>query len=269
MGVVPFVAAFSYAILHSFGIIGITNKGFTLSHWKSVWMSGELITSLGYSVLISAFAVLLSVLGALGFVISQRNRSKKNEVSLMLYLPLAMPGIVLSFFLLQWMGKSGMLSRLAYKFGIIESVAEFPNLVNDNFAFGITVAFVGVVLPFFILLFQNIYHQESIDRLETLASSLGASSKQIWWTITTKVLLSKTWPVIMLYFIFLMGAYEIPLVLGQEHPQMLSVLIVRELQQYDLNRLSEGYVIAVVYTLLVSTLAVLVFTFSSQKNRYV
>jgi len=63
----------------------------------------------------------------------------------------------------------------------------------------------------------------------------------------------------VLYFIFLLGAYEVPLILGQESPQMLSVLIIQEIKQYDLDKISEGYVVAVLYTLIVSAAAIVLF----------
>lgn len=44
--------------------------------------------------------------------------------------------------------------------------------------------FISVVLPFFVLLFLNVYKNERIAALSELAASLGANSRQILWRIS-------------------------------------------------------------------------------------
>ena len=152
-----------------------------------------------------------------------------------------------------------MFSRIFHRLGWIESASGFPDLVNDTYAIGIVLAFITLVLPFFLLLFLSVYKNENIEQLSSLAKSLGANSTQVIRRIIVPILLKKTWIVIVLYFIFLLGSYEVPLILGQEHPQMLSVLIIREIKQYDLTKISEGYAIAVMYTIMVSLAALILF----------
>ena len=124
-----------------------------------------------------------------------------------------------------------------------------------------------MVLPFFVLLFLNVYKNERIAELSVLAQALGASKIQVSKKVFLPILLQKTWVLIVLYFIFLLGAYEIPLILGQESPQMLSVLIIREIKQYDLTKISEGYVVAVIYTAVVAVAAIALFL-PKKRNTY-
>ena len=44
-----------------------------------------------------------------------------------------------------------------------------------------------------------------------------------------------------------MGAYEIPLLLGQSSPQMISVLILEKLQRFNLGDIPVAYSMAVWY----------------------
>lgn len=257
---VPFCAAFIYALLYSFGVVGVLNNGFTLEFWKSVFSSGELLSSFGYSALVAAISVLLSVGLAIWITLKFTRELNKRFLSFIIYLPLAIPGIVAAFFTFQLFSKAGFFSRIAYSFGWITEARFFPDLVNDQFSIGIVLTFITVVMPFFVLLFLNVYKNERIEELATLAFSLGANASQVAWKVTIPVILRRTWTLIALYFIFLLGAYEVPLILGQESPQMLSVLIIRELNQYDLSKISEGYVIAVVYTIVVSLAAVVLFS---------
>ena len=120
--------------------------------------------------------------------------------------------------------------------GLIDRASQFPDLVNDPYAIGIVLAFVTMVLPFFVLLFAQVYKNENIAALGALARSLGAGKGQVLRKVSLPLLLRKTRTLVGLYFVFLLGAYEVPLLLGRESPQMLSVLIIRELRQYDLGR---------------------------------
>lgn len=260
IGVVPFFAAFIYALLYSFGLVGVLNTGFTTQFWQSVLESGSFFNSFAYSATIAFIALFLSVGGALWITLKFRKNLDQRFLSFVMYLPLAIPGIVAGFFTFQLFSKGGFFARLSYQMGWIEQTSQFPDLVNDNLSIGIILAFVTMVMPFFVLLFLNVYKNERIAELSVLAQSLGATSSQVTKRVFLPILLKKTWVLITLYFIFLLGAYEVPLILGQESPQMLSVLIIQEIKQYDLSKISEGYVIAVMYTIVVSVAAILLFS---------
>ncbi len=255
----PFLAAFVYALLYSLGMVGVLNSGFTLRFWESVLASGEFFSSFLYSASIATVALLISIGGALWITLKFRENLNQKFLSFVTYLPLAIPGVVAAFFTFQLFSKGGFFARFAYKFGWIQQTSEFPDLVNDTLAIGIIFTFITVVMPFFTLLFLNVYKNERIDELSTLAHSLGATKNQVTRRVFLPIILKKTWVLITLYFIFLLGSYEIPLILGQESPQMLSVLIIREIKQFDLSNISEGYVVAVIYTIFVSIAAVILF----------
>ncbi len=259
IGVVPFLAAFVYALLYSFGAVGVLNNGFTTQFWESVLQSGEFLSSFFYSAVIAAIALFISVGGALWITLKFRENLNQKFLSFVTYLPLAIPGVVAAFFTFQLFSKGGFFSRFAYHFGWIKQTSEFPDLVNDSLAIGIIFTFITVVMPFFTLLFLNVYKNERVGELSTLAHSLGASKNQVTRKVFLPIILKKTRVLITLYFIFLLGSYEIPLILGQESPQMLSVLIIREIKQFDLSKISEGYVVAVIYTIFVALAAIILF----------
>lgn len=266
LAILPVSAAFGYAILYSFGIVGVANEGFTLRFWKEVLSNGEFVQSFTYSAAISAVSMLISISLALYLTILFHKDFKNKILSFISYLPLSLPGVVAAFFGVQVLSKSGFFSRLSYKFSWTQDIGSFPDLINDQYAIGIIITFVSVVAPFFLLLFLSIYENERVGELSKLANSLGANKFQSIWKVEIPILVHKSKKLIALYFIFLMGAYEIPLILGREAPQMLSVLIVRDLKQYDLTKISEGYVIAVLYSIVIGALTY--FIFSRQKQTY-
>ncbi|MDI1324371.1 MAG: ABC transporter permease subunit [Algoriphagus sp.] len=259
LGLLPFVAALIYALLYSLGIVGILSEGASISYWRQVFQSGELIGSFLYSALLAGIGVALSVSLALLVSMGLRTSLQHRFWSLLIYFPLAIPGMVASFLSIQLLSKAGFFSRISMKMGWIDSLQQFPDWINDSYGIGIILTFVLIVSPFFVILFSNVYQNERVSELSTLAYSLGARSNQVFWKVTLPILFSKTKRIMILYFIFLLGSYEIPLVLGQESPQMLSVLIIRELKQFDLKLIPEGYVIAVAYTVVIAVSALLVF----------
>lgn len=258
-GVLPFLAALCYALLYSFGVVGAVNKGFTLQFWKAVLESGEFIASFLYSIAVAAVALLISVGGALWLTLKFKRELNKKFMSFVIYLPLAIPSLVAAFFTSQLLSGAGFFARISYQLGWIDQPSAFPDLVNDSLAIGIVLTFVSIVMPFFVLLFLNVYKNEGLTELAAMARALGATPKQVSRRVVLPVLLKKTRVLIALYFIFLLGAYEVPLILGRESPQMLSVLIIRETKQFDISKIPQAYVIAVIYTLVVSTAAALMF----------
>jgi putative spermidine/putrescine transport system permease protein len=264
--ILPFTLAFGYALLYSFGMIGIVNEGFTLEFWKEVFTSNTLGTSFLYSGIISAAGVFLSVSLALWVVLKFKESFNNKYLSFIIYMPLAVPGIVSAFFTYQLFAQSGFFARISHKLNWIESSQQFPDLVNDNWAIGIIITFISLLTPFFILLYLNIYKDERIEELSQLSRALGANKKQIALKVSLPIMLKKSWVLIVLYFIFLLGAYEVPLILGQESPQMLSVLILRELKQFDLSKISEGYVMAVAYTVVIMLATIFIFSRKKLRN---
>ena len=246
-------------------MIGVVNEGFTLEFWREVFTSSTLGTSFLYSGIISAIGVFLSVSLALWVVLKFKESFSNKYLSFIIYMPLAVPGIVSAFFTYQLFAQSGLFARISYQLNWIDTAQQFPDLVNDNWGVGIIITFISLLTPFFILLYLNIYKDERIEELSQLSRALGANKKQIALKVSLPIMLKKSWVLIVLYFIFLLGAYEVPLILGQESPQMLSVLILRELKQFDLSKISEGYVMAVVYTVVI--MAATIFIFSRKKLR--
>jgi putative spermidine/putrescine transport system permease protein len=265
--IMPFAIAFLYALLYSFGLVGILNDGFTIAYWLTVLSAPQLGYSFLYSGLIAAVSVIFSVGLSLFTVLYLKKTLNKPFINFMLYMPLAIPGIVSAFFTYQLFARTGLFSRLGYQLGIITEAASFPDLINDQFAFGIILTFISLLAPFFILFYLNLYKNENLEALERVAISLGANPKLATLKVSLPILLKKSQTVVLLYFIFLLGAYEVPLILGQESPQMLSVLILQELRQFDLNKIPEGYTMAVIYTSVVSLITF--FIFRSQKNKVI
>jgi putative spermidine/putrescine transport system permease protein len=264
--ILPLILGFGFALAYSFGLIGVLNTGFTLDNWKALFQNNDVIVSFLYSAWLAAASLTLSVVVSLAIALNFHKKFSKGIYSYLVYMPLAFPSIVAAFFFAQFLGNAGILSRICYQLGIINSIQSFPNLVNDQYSFGIIVAQFFLSLPFFTLLYTGLYQTERIEEYNQLSSSLGAKKTQSIFRISIPILLKKSFPNIVLYFIFKIGAYEVPLLLGRSSPETVSVLAVRKLQKFNLYDIPQGYTIAVIYTVLI--LSLLMVALKTNKNEY-
>lgn len=249
--VVPMAAGGVYALLYSFGVAGIFSEGVTVRHWAEVLSSSEFVRSIVLSFALAATTTLVAVGSGLLAGVVLRERLQRGIFATIAQIPLAMPAAVAALFVLQVFSGGGLGARLLLGFGLIDSIEHFPSLVHDPLGIGIVLAHALTAAPFFALLFAQLHKSENVPALAALASTLGASRPQRFWRITAPVLLSRAQANIALLFVAVLGSYEIPLLLGLQSPQMLSVLAHRKYAMFDLAEKPQAFVLAVIYAVVV------------------
>lgn len=264
---VPLAAGFVYALLYSVGLAGWLGKGFTTLHWEAVLREGLLWSSIGYSLYLAVVVVVVAYGSATLLTLLMLRRGPTATESYFLFLPLGIPAIGAAFFFLQWWGGGGWLARWAYHAGMIDSPAAFPALIHDAGGLGIISAHVLLALPFFTLLLLQVSRQQRLADLLQVARALGATTLQGFRRVTLPLLWRQTWPQVVLYGLFVMGSYEVPLLLGRSHPEMLSVLVIRKLQRFSLTDIPQGMAIATAYVVLVVTALAVLFIFHRKSLR--
>jgi putative spermidine/putrescine transport system permease protein len=266
LAVLPLILGVGYAFLYSTGLFGALSDGFTLSHWQEVLQNFEVYYSFGFSIYIAAAAMSISILLALTGTLLFNKQIDEGFFSYIVYLPLAIPGIVASLFIIQLLSGAGLLSRISFQLGLIDSVRSFPGMVNDQWGIGIITAMVMLATPFFMIYFQTIYKSERLDELDRLATTLGSKRFITALKVKVPIILSRAFPTMLLYYIFMMGSYEIPLLLGQQSPQMVSVLTIRKLRRFNLLDIPQAYVIAILYIVII--LSVVIYLFKKRRLSY-
>jgi len=249
--VMPLLAAITYALLYSLGVVGALNTGFTFAHWQKLFTENEVIFSFLYSAAIAGVSLIIAVSISLWVALKHHNSFRKGALSYLIYMPLAFPGIVAAFFFFQLLSKSGIVSRVLYQLHITSSISGFPDLINDRYGLGMIATHCFLSIPFFILLFVNLIKTERITEYLSLSATLGAGNRPSALRIAVPMLLRKGMANIILYFIFMFGAYEIPILLGRSNPETVSVMAVRKLQKFNLLHIPQGYAIAILYTVIV------------------
>jgi len=250
----PIGASLLWGALYSVGLAGLLAQGFTLEAWRRSLGEAELWRSLGLSVAIALAVAGLSVSLSLAIALGMRRALARGPLASVLALPLAIPASVAAFLALQTLGGGGLIDRV-----LAGSAGSLPSLVGDPHSIGIVLTHTALAVPFFTLVFSRLRETEHLDALEDLARALGAGRAQVLRRVSLPVLLRAASGNILLLAIVCLGSYEIPLLLGRQSPEMLSVFTMRKFTFYDIGRRSEAYVAALVYTALAGVLVAIAF----------
>lgn len=259
VAVLPVAGSLVYALLYTIGLTGLLSEGFTLGHWAAVLGGGELWGSLALSAAVAFASCFAATLGGLLLALGLPAEVRRGPLSFALYLPLAIPFVAGAFLGFEILSGAGVLSRIAWHLGLTTGIDGFPSLTNDALYVGVVVTHAFLALPFLAVVFTQLYESESLDAYVALSRSLGATGAQTLRRVTLPMLLRRARPNLALLFIVLFGSYEIPLLLGRQSPQMISVLTVRKYQRFDLLQKPEAFVIAIVYTITVLLLLAIAF----------
>ncbi|QNF35265.1 ABC transporter permease subunit [Adhaeribacter swui] len=259
LAALPVAGGLMYGLANSFGLTGVLATGFTLEHWRQILGSGALLHSLAYSIYIALVAISIATALALFLSLYFKKSLDQGALSYLLFLPLTIPAMIMGFLVFELLTKSGLLSRIAYQAGWIVDLQDFPNLVHDSLGFGIILAHVGMAVPFLTLLFHVIYQEQDLHKLKAVSENLGAGKSYFLQHVALPILLKTAAPNLLLYFIFILGSYEIPLLIGSQQHQMVAVLAVQKFQRFNLLDIPQGYAISVAFTGLVLLLLLLFF----------
>lgn len=253
---VPLAAGLGYSLLYSFGLAGLLNEGFTMKYWAALLGGGDVWWSLGYTFVLSLGSLILSVMPAMLLAYLLQFRQGNKGLRRFLLLPMTLPPLIAGFAMYHLLSPSGFLSRLAYWLGFAGGMDDFPRFVNDAAGIGILATHVLLLFPLFTLVFSNISRKERLPELYKIGATLGAKEGQFLWRIWIPVVLRRAAAFLMLYFVFLLGAYEVPLLLGRSSPRVVSIYIVEQVGRYDLHNIPLGHAMVVLYALLVGLLTV-------------
>ncbi|MCO6480963.1 MAG: ABC transporter permease subunit [Phaeodactylibacter sp.] len=251
---VPLLLGIGYALLYSLGLTGILSEGFTLAHWRAVLGSASFWEAIAFSAYVALVSISSAVALALFVVVRRPHIFEAGALSYFIYLPLAIPAVVMAFFIFQLMSKAGLLSRLAFHLGLVGGLSQFPDWVNGQYGVGIITAHFLMALPFFLILYTQMCRHEGMEALMQQARTLGATHRQAAWRVAAPALFRRSFATVVLYFLFVMGSYEIPLLLGSQSRQMVSVLAIQKLQRFNLGDIPQAYTISVAYSMIVVAL---------------
>lgn len=157
------------------------------------------------------------------------------------------------------------MSRVFWRIGVVDAPSGFPELVNDTWAIGILIAGFFSQFPILSLYLLKTWASAGIDRYCRLASSLGSTRWQTRWRVAVPMLVRRGRSMFLLCFLWTLGLFEIPLLLGVQHPMMYSVLIQKRSGQFNLLQRPEAFVHATIYFAIVSC-GLILFTMGRRRH---
>lgn len=259
LAVAPIAAAAAHALLYSLGLAGLLGDGLSGAAWESALGARGTWESALLSLSVAAAVAGLSASFGLALALAFGTALQRAPLSIALFAPLAFPGTVAALVTFQWLTRSGWLARLSVALGLIPDIDAYSPLVNDPWSIGIVLTHVLIATPFLALAFERHRAHERVDELLAIAATLGASRVSRTLRVAAPVLLRRGASSIALVFVVTLGSYEIPLLLGESTPQMLSLLVMRKFSRFDLGDKPEALAIALVYAALVTAVLIVAF----------
>jgi putative spermidine/putrescine transport system permease protein len=250
----PVAASLLYALLYSFGITGLMAGGPTWKHWVEALTVAETWSSIGLSLGIASAVTVGAAVFGLGLALWLGERLDAGALALAVHVPLALPATVCALSVWSLFSGTGLAWRLLQHGGLLGRLDGSLSLVQDPWGLGIIVAHLMTMAPFLALTFRGLYRHERIEELRGIAASLGAGAGQQVTRVAIPILLWRASSTLALLFVVSLGSYEIPLLLGRQSPQMLSVVVMRKYTRFDLLEKPTAMVISLLYTGLVAAI---------------
>lgn len=238
----PIALGAAYSLLSAVGIAGAGARGLTLQPMAAVFGDMQTWRGLAWTLLTAGAATLLALVAACATALWIRSRPWWLRLAV---LPMAVPHVAAALAVLLLLGQSGWLARLAHALGLTATPADFPALVYDEAGVALVVACAWKEFPYLLLTAVAVLATRA-DDLEAVARGLGASPAQTFRRITWPLLWRAMAPAVLATFAFLIGQYEMPLLLAPSDPLAFPLLAYERSVDPTLTRRAEAHVLGLI-----------------------
>jgi putative spermidine/putrescine transport system permease protein len=249
----PVAIGGAYSLAATFGLAGAGADGFGVSRMSRVLSDGGTWRSIAWTLSTALAGTAIATLAAITVsVILRRHAVARRFVAI----PLAVPHAAASLATLLLLGQSGFFSRVAFAIGAVSRPVDFPALVYDRTGIGLIVAFAWKEFPFLALTAWAVLDSVG-EELAEVATTLGANATAIFQRVTWPLLWRGIAPAVVAVFAFLVGQYEMAVVLAPSDPLPLSMLTYERVLDPDLQRRGEAHLLGLLALILSIGLVVL------------
>lgn len=231
-----FLTGLITGITQSLGVIPVFGlEEATLDYYKEVFAKPDMLRSVLYSLYIAfASAGLSTVAGVLICMALVSVGKTKGKMMRVVQIPIVVPHVVVAIFVINILSQNGLLARAAYMLGLISEQQDFPMLIYDPGGIGVILAYLWKEIPFIIYFVIGL--MASIDgRLGEAAVNLGAGRLASFVRVTLPLCMPSILSGFLIIFVFALGAYELPALLGATAPKALPVLAYIQYTHPDLK----------------------------------
>ncbi len=248
--IVLFIVPLVVALVQSLGHAPIYRvRSFpTAEFYRQVLFSSRFRVSLVYTVYYAVVPTILStVLGvALAIVLTRRIRGS-SVLSFFFRLPLVVPYLVGAAMVVALFANGGLIARVLYAVGMIETTGEFPRILFSRGGWGIMLVYLFKQIPFTFIIVSSVLAGVGPE-YEEAARTLGASRFRAFRFVVLPRIMPGVVTSSLLVFAFNFQSYEIPYLLGATFPNTLPVEALRRFQVPDVTRRPEAMAYVMVIT---------------------
>lgn len=239
-----FIIGLGTGIIQSLGVIpafGLTEP--TLKYYKEILTRPDILQSLKYSLYIAfVSAFFAALIGTILCAILVNLKQVKGKVMRVVQIPIIVPHVIVALFVINILSQNGILARIGAQLGLLTDQQQFPLLLYDGHGIGVILAYLWKEIPF-IVYFVIALMANISESLGEAATNLGANQIQVFWKVTLPLCMNTVLSGFLIVFVFALGAYELPFILGATLPRALPVLAYIEYSKPDL--LARPYAMAI------------------------
>jgi putative spermidine/putrescine transport system permease protein len=221
----------------------LPHTGGLLDAYAELMGDHAFFASFGFSLGVASASAFLAV--ALGTILAYRVwqlPAKLAAAALVYKIPLILPHIAVAFVVMVFWSRSGVFSSVAYQMGLITSMHDFPNLLYSGWGIGMILAYTLKGTPFAMLLVMALLLRFDARQIQT-AAMLGASGLRIFFSVVLPRLAPAMHTGFIILFLYSFGAFDIPFILSESRPGMLSIHVYNIYFKHDLARRPEAMAI--------------------------
>lgn len=257
--VIPTFLGIGYALSVSTGLVGLGNAEahFTTAHWARMFNEGRLVKSILYTLLLAGTAIAAAVGIALVLLKILFPRLNNGVLPWFYLIPLGIPPIVAAFFGFLILANTGFVARFLSVVHLVHDPSDFPVLINDTLGLGVWLTHVFLAFPFFFLLFLASAQSQKMKVLQEASTTLGATSNYFMKRVIRPLVVRQNAPLIVIWFVFVLGTYEVPLLLGAQKIRPVALVIIDKIRGYSLSSIPVGYAMSAFYALFILLIAYL------------
>lgn len=239
-----FLIGLGTGIIQSLGVIpafGLETP--TLNYYKEILTRPDTLQSLKYSLYIAFVSAFFATMaGTLLCAVFVSRKKTKGNVMRIVQLPIIVPHVVVALFVVNILSQNGILARICAGLGLITEQQQFPMFLYDSNGIGVILAYLWKEIPF-IVYFVIALMANINGSLGEAAVNLGANKFQAFFKVTLPLCMNTILSGFLIVFVFALGAYELPHILGATMPKALPVLAYIEYSKPDL--LARPYAMAI------------------------
>ena len=211
-------------IIQSFGYIPAFNLvNVTLSYYKEILSDPTFLDSLKVSLQISIISsVLAVVLGTILTAVLTYTGHTEGRILQVIKLAIIIPHAIVALFTISMFSQNGLLARVFYKLGLINTQGSFPLLLYTKNNLGIILSYMWKEIPF--VAYFSLALMSGVNKtLGEASENLGASKLKTFFYIVLPLSMPAIRKAFLIILTFSFGAYDLPFLLGATVPKALPV----------------------------------------------